>query len=261
MIPTSNSEASALLEKIRASLDRIHKCERQIVLEIVEAGRLLIELEQVIPDGEFEQTVRESLDLSPSKSRKLRAIARHSGIAKRSHVNALPPHWSTIYELTHLSASQLSSAIRRGSVTPELQRAEAEQLVERIRSTPKKQRSSARSNVVRLPTKHLGSTEAPEWPSEPRVADVMISRGEETAPRVLGERDAPAFDFAAMLRSLSGLLDRCPDDCHEEAVGSVIGLLRDRWPGEPHEFIELVAGLLDAYDAEPVLGATDGEQQ
>lgn len=85
-------------------------------------GEILIEAKSTLPHGQFEAMVREDFGWSPSKARRLMAIAAHPVLADRSHVNDLPASWSTLYELAKHETAEIEVAISIGLVTPKTQR-------------------------------------------------------------------------------------------------------------------------------------------
>jgi hypothetical protein len=92
--------------------------------------------------GEFEKMLNEDLRLSDGKARKLRAIARNPVLAHRSNWNALPPCWTTLYQLSLIRPfKRLEALIEEGQVHAGLQYEKARELAERkssARSTPQR---------------------------------------------------------------------------------------------------------------------------
>ncbi len=109
-------------ELVRADL-------RHAVEGVLAAGRHLIEAKADLPHGSFEGWVREQVGITPGTARKLMLIADHPALTNRSHVNALPPSWGTLYELSQLQPEWLERAISSGRITPELERRQARALV------------------------------------------------------------------------------------------------------------------------------------
>lgn len=93
---------------------------------IVETGRRLIEAKRRVGHGRWLDTVA-LLPFSDATSRKLTAIAQHPDLADRSHGNDLPASWTTLYVLAQLPPGEIPKRIEAGEITPELDRATAQQ--------------------------------------------------------------------------------------------------------------------------------------
>jgi hypothetical protein len=61
------------------------------------------------------------IGFSAGTARKYMAIAAHPVISNRSKWNALPPSWTTLYELTKVPPDVLEARIADGTVTSELE--------------------------------------------------------------------------------------------------------------------------------------------
>ena len=51
-------------------------------------------------------------------------IARHHVISDVTHVQRLPPHWGTLYELTKIPAHELEAHLKNGRITPWMQQSD-----------------------------------------------------------------------------------------------------------------------------------------
>jgi hypothetical protein len=98
---------------------------RKAAESILETGRILLEAKEGpyrLKHGAFEQMVRTKLPFNESTARKLMAIARHPVLSNRSHVNALPPSYGTLYALAKVPNDRLIAHIRDGTINPKLNR-------------------------------------------------------------------------------------------------------------------------------------------
>jgi Protein of unknown function (DUF3102) len=97
------------------------------VESIVETGRRLIEAKQRIGHGLWLDAVA-LMPFSEGAARKLMLIAKHPDLSNRSHVNALPASWGTLYALSQLPEGEIPRRIEAGEITPELERRQAEDM-------------------------------------------------------------------------------------------------------------------------------------
>jgi hypothetical protein len=102
----------------------------------VGAGQGLIDAKGALAHGEYETMVVDELRMSTGTARKLAAIASNRVIADRSHENALPPAWTTLYALSQMEPDDLAAAIEQGDVWPTMERRHAEDVVELYREQP-----------------------------------------------------------------------------------------------------------------------------
>jgi hypothetical protein len=106
--------------------DHVSEAWQNAVESIVETGRRLIEAKRRVGHGRWLDTVA-LLPFSEGTSRKLVAIASHPDLANRSHGNDLPASWTTLYVLAQLPPGEIPKRIEAGEITPELDRATAQQ--------------------------------------------------------------------------------------------------------------------------------------
>jgi hypothetical protein len=100
---------------------------------IVAAGRHLAEWKADTTHGDFLALVEETTTLTPRTVQMLMRIGRHPVIRKAQHASLLPPHWTTLYELSRMDEQQLGQAIGDDRITPELQRKDAKAIVRQYR--------------------------------------------------------------------------------------------------------------------------------
>jgi hypothetical protein len=99
------------------------------VASIIETGQALIEAKNELEHGSFESMVALKLPFGPSTARRLMAIATHPIISNRSHANALPPSWDTLYALTKIPEADLKEGIEDETVNPKMQRKDVQKLL------------------------------------------------------------------------------------------------------------------------------------
>jgi hypothetical protein len=88
---------------------------------IFETGKAIEAARADLAHGEYQHMVRTMLKMSPAMARKLRIVATNPVLSKRSNWNALPPAWTTLYQLTQLKDRELTRAIAKGTVNPKMQ--------------------------------------------------------------------------------------------------------------------------------------------
>src|SRR5262245_17881564 len=84
---------------------RIRETWRQSVEAIIETGRLLARAKEALAHGEFLAMVEE-LPFEASTAQRLMKIGADGRLANAAHVQHLPPHWGTLYEITKLPDEQ-----------------------------------------------------------------------------------------------------------------------------------------------------------
>jgi len=82
--------------------------------------------------GSFRGLV-EALGMDLDKAECLVVIARHPVLSDSAHARNLPLSWMTQFTLAKISAEVLAQLIADGTVHPDLERKEAQRLVERVR--------------------------------------------------------------------------------------------------------------------------------
>lgn len=88
---------------------------------ILEAAHLLHGAQEKLTERQFLDLVSQ-LPMTQSTVQKLLAIAKHSTIAQS--IDHLPPHWTTIYEISQLSPEQIKDAITQGIIHPSAERSD-----------------------------------------------------------------------------------------------------------------------------------------
>lgn len=159
---------------------------------IFEVGRLLIEAKTKLPHGEYEAMVEAQLPFSASTSRRLKAIAEDSWLAKRAHGHELPNSWRTLYQLTTVPQEARDRGIREGIIRPDMERRD----VARLKTPP-----AVRGPIV-MPLGLYGTIVIdPPWPTQKIERDVRPNQA--------------GFDYPTMSEDeLSALALPAADDCH-----------------------------------------------
>jgi uncharacterized small protein (DUF1192 family) len=115
-IPLALSNRRFVEEFVRLTTD----CRARAVENLVASGQHLREAREELDHGEFGPMLKR-IKFSEGTARKYRAISAHPVISNRSNWNALPPSWTTLYELTKLPPDVLEARIADGTVTPDLE--------------------------------------------------------------------------------------------------------------------------------------------
>src|SRR6266516_5506290 len=115
-IPPALSNRRSADEFVRLITDR----RTRAVENIVAIGQHLREAKEELDHGEFGPMLKR-IQFSEGTARKYMAIAAHPVISNRSNWNALPPSWTTLYELTKLPHGIFQARIDDDTITPEFE--------------------------------------------------------------------------------------------------------------------------------------------
>lgn len=147
----SRRPATPISPKTKAKIDLWSKRISSALADTYEAvftlGRLLEDCANEM-DGDRSRSYHEILDavgMHASTARRLRLIAK-SPLPHVHNVNALPPSWGTLYELSQLDAATLNHLIERGEIHPEMTRRDA------VLLRPPKKKASERGIIDALST-------------------------------------------------------------------------------------------------------------
>ena len=102
---------------------------RKTIEGLLETGAYLDEANQELDPAEYRAMIAHDLLMPASTARKLRIIARDPVLSDRSHVNALPACFTTLYELSQLSERTKLALIETGEINSKMQRSEATALL------------------------------------------------------------------------------------------------------------------------------------
>lgn len=126
----SEAEARQVIDLYR---ERVLRSWRDAVEGIIECGRILLEAKKALPHGAWLALIGEELPFGPRTVQKLMAIAGDARFTEqRLPESYLPPHWSTLYELTRLDDDAFKALIDQGVIRPELSRAELKVALARL---------------------------------------------------------------------------------------------------------------------------------
>jgi hypothetical protein len=98
--------------------DKISGSWQKLAESIIETGQLLIEAQANLTRDSFEAMLKQGLPMDYTTATRLMAIARHPVLSKVAHVQLLPPHWGTLYELTKVDRDVLEAKIKDGTSRP-----------------------------------------------------------------------------------------------------------------------------------------------
>jgi hypothetical protein len=106
---------------------------RKLVPGIINIGRLLIEAQKKVGHGHWMKFV-EKLPFKDRTADRLMKIARHPVLSNSTHVSNLPPSWGTLHRLTELPDRVLKEALADGRINCDMQRKDADRLIEQVRA-------------------------------------------------------------------------------------------------------------------------------
>ena len=124
--------AVAMGRKEHAS--RINEAWQKTVDGVVETGLRILDARHgpnAPEHGQFEKMLTEDLHFSAPTGRKLMAIASNKVLSNRTHVNALPASWGTLYELNVIANKgyDLEAGIQGGAIHPKMERKDVKALL------------------------------------------------------------------------------------------------------------------------------------
>lgn len=107
--------------------DHVSEAWQNAVESIVETGRRLVEAKRRVGHGRWLDAVA-LMPFGDSTARKLIAIGSHPDLANQEHATDLPASWYTLSVLAQLPAGEIPRRIAAGEITPELDRAKAQEI-------------------------------------------------------------------------------------------------------------------------------------
>ncbi len=120
-------------------VDEINTIWRRGAADYRALGQLLIEARDELQSDTYSAMLKQ-LHFNTSTAKKLICIAKNPTLG--SHVNQLPPNYSTLYELSQLDAETLLAALADGSIHPGMQRKDA------VALKPKKKKTTTTNNIT-----------------------------------------------------------------------------------------------------------------
>jgi len=100
---------------IHSYVQRISDSWRESVEKILQTSQILVESEKELSDIDFLDMI-EQLPMSQSTVSKLLLIGKNNYLPKK--VNYLPPHWTTIYEISTMSNGDIDKGVEEGFINP-----------------------------------------------------------------------------------------------------------------------------------------------
>lgn len=134
VVTATTSLSSDLITRAK----KISSAWRKAAASIIETGSLLIDAEHSLSFDEYRRLVNylvESEGMSASVISKLRMIARNPVLTKPENIGLLPPSYATLYRMTNADEGKLQEAIDAGTISPEVQLRDVEELF--FKKTPK----------------------------------------------------------------------------------------------------------------------------
>ena len=130
-------------EWFAARITRKYQKAAELLLEQCRAiGQDLADAKQRLPFGDYTAMVEEDLPFSVRTAQRFMAIAKYPMFEHKKYANALPPAWSTLYELTRLPEATFRSGVQRKQIHPDMERQDVARLLR-----PKARRSKKHVNV------------------------------------------------------------------------------------------------------------------
>jgi hypothetical protein len=117
-IPMGMRNMNEIIEDLVA---QISSKWRESCQKILETAELINEAQGRLTERQFLDLVSQ-LPMTQSTVQKLLAIAKHATLDRS--LNHLPPHWTTIYEISQLTPAQIDQAIKHGVIHPSAERAD-----------------------------------------------------------------------------------------------------------------------------------------
>jgi hypothetical protein len=113
---------------------RINEAWQKTVDGVVETGLRILDARHgssALEHGQFEKMLTEDLHFSAPTGRRLMAIASNKVLSNRTHVNALPASWGTLYELSVIANKgvDLEAQIQSGAIHPKMERKDVKALL------------------------------------------------------------------------------------------------------------------------------------
>src|SRR6266567_2587217 len=111
-------------------IDQIRIHPSQSVEGIICAGKVLLEAKNKLDRKSFIAMLEaHDCPISESTAIRLMNIARHPVLGNYSHVQNLPPHWGTLYELSKLDPKVLEANLEDGTITADIERKDVAKLL------------------------------------------------------------------------------------------------------------------------------------
>ncbi len=122
VLPSEKAIADAderIVEDCRAA---IHVAWQKNLENILNVGRMLVQVKSRISRGRFAIMVNDELPFGARTAQMLMTVAEDKRIANAKHASHLPPSWMTLYNLTRLTDAEFEFGVDAGMIRPDLQR-------------------------------------------------------------------------------------------------------------------------------------------
>lgn len=103
---------------------------------ILEVGNLIKDAYETLDDADYLDVIN-NLPFGSSAAEKLLAIAQDKRLNSSKYQNLLPPHWTTLYEITSLPKEAFKEAVKNGVITPGAEREEIIQFKRNFEKDPR----------------------------------------------------------------------------------------------------------------------------
>ena len=115
----------------QAFITRITQSWTSALESFLEVGRTLLEAEKELEKKEWLDMVNNDLPFTRRTAEKLVKIASDSRITDPNNAKHLPPHWTSLHEITLLTDRQFSDGVNAGVIQPDAERKDISALVTR----------------------------------------------------------------------------------------------------------------------------------
>jgi hypothetical protein len=128
-----NANGHGVSRALHDYVQRINASYRSSVGDPIETGQLLLEVKYRLGHGEFgkmfeENGERKLLLFGQRTAERLMAIAKNPVLSNPTHASKLPASWGTLYELTRFDDDTLQEMLDDGTINPDLERKDIEEL-------------------------------------------------------------------------------------------------------------------------------------
>lgn len=110
---------------VQSFVQRISDSWRESVEKILQTSTILVESENELSDFDFISMI-DQLPMSQSTVSKLLMIGKNNYLSNK--VEHLPPHWTTIYEISQLKDNEIDKGVDEGLITPSSTKKEIDRL-------------------------------------------------------------------------------------------------------------------------------------
>lgn len=138
-----SAKAKRFISKIKTSLQKA-------LGDFLEIGRTLKKAEVELGRKEWLDMVNNELPFSRRTAEKLVKIASDKRITNPKNAPFLPPHWTSLHELTLLSDAQFKAGLKSGVIHPEAERKD----ITNLKTRAKAKRFSPKVTTKKQPTKN-----------------------------------------------------------------------------------------------------------